>query len=426
MVETIYWYLQTRYAWTIQPEWLVILPGVWPGLGLTVDAFSKPGEGVMIVTPIYPPFLEVVKAERRRLQTVPAALRGGRWRLPLDEMEAAVAPDTRVLLFSSPHNPLGRAFDEEEIAAVVDLCRRHNIVLCSDEVHCDLRLDPVQHVPSLTIDGACDVTVTFMAPSKTFNLPGLQFAFGIIPDDSLRRRFRRAGEGLIEMDMPNVMGLAAAEAAYRYGGAWLAELLNYLRGNAAMVERFVAEELPGVGTTHVEATYLAWLDCRELGLDDPAGRCLAAGVALSDGREFNGAGCLRLNFGCPRATLEEVLARTKKGRWAAEVAARRRTGHRRQTVPRSARSANGSTILSGEVTQARRLSSVYKTAAPLDSAASRMNASQIERFSRSPRSTAASASSGGGATTRALRSKRANEAATTCGMGTSGLRVTVQ
>lgn len=313
MLETVYWYLQTRYGWTIDPDWLVFLPGVWPGLGLTVSAFSRPGEGVMIVTPIYPPFLDVVRSQGRRLQTVPAVLRDGRWRLPLEDMEAAVAADTRVLLFCSPHNPLGRAFDEGEIAAVVDFCRRHDIVLCSDEVHCDLRLDPVQHVPSLTSDGAHDVTVTFMAPSKTYNLPGLQFAFGIIPDDSLRRRFRRAGDGLIEMDMPNVMGLAAAEAAYRHGGAWLAELLDYLRGNAALVERFVADELPGVTTTHVEATYLAWLDCRALGLDDSAAACLAAGLALSDGRDFDGPGCLRLNFGCPRTTLEEVLVRTKKG-----------------------------------------------------------------------------------------------------------------
>jgi len=168
-------------------------------------------------------------------------------------------------------------------------------------------------VPSLTVDGARDVTVAFMAPSKTYNLPGLQFAFAVIPDEGLRRRFRAAGDGLIEMDMPNVMGLAAAEAAYRHGGAWLADLLDYLRGNAALVERFVARELPGVSTTHVEATYLAWLDCRELGLDDPAAACLAAGVALSDGRDFAAPGCLRLNFGCPRSTLEEVLARTRRG-----------------------------------------------------------------------------------------------------------------
>jgi cystathionine beta-lyase len=313
MIETVYWYLQTRYGWTIEPDWLVFIPGVWPGLGLTVSAFSEPGEGVMIVTPIYPPFLDVVKSQRRRLQTVQAELRDGRWRLPLEAMEAAVAPDTRVLLFSSPHNPLGRAFDEDEIAAVVDFCRRHRIILCSDEIHCDLRLDPVPHVPSLTIDGSHDVTLTFMAPSKTFNLPGLQFAFGIIPDDSLRRRFRRAGDGLIEMDLPNVMGLAAAEAAYRHGGPWLAELLEYLRGNAARVEQFVADELPGVTTTHVEATYLAWLDCRALGLDDPAMACLAADLALSDGKDFDAPGCLRLNFGCPRVTLEEVLARAKRG-----------------------------------------------------------------------------------------------------------------
>ncbi len=313
MIDTICWYLQTQHGWTIDPDWLVILPGACPGLSLAVRAFTKPTDRVMVVTPIYPPFLHVVKAQRRRLQTVPAVLRDGRWRLPLDEMESTVAPNTRVLLLSSPHNPLGRAFDEKEIAAVVAFCRRHDIVLCSDEVHCDLRLDPVPHVPALTIDGAHDVTLTLMSPSKSYNLAGLQFAFGIIPDDRLRRRFGRAGDGLIEMDEPNVLGLAAAEAAYRHGGPWLAELLEYLKGNAAIVERFVADELPGVSTTHVEATYLAWLDCRCLELGDPAAACLAAGLALSDGRDFAGPGCLRLNFGCPRTTLAEVLARAKRG-----------------------------------------------------------------------------------------------------------------
>ena len=194
LVDAIGAHLAARYGWRIEPDWLVWLPSVVPGLNLACRAFAGPGEAAMTVTPVYPPFLEAPPDQGRRLVTVPAASSAGRWHLPLQAMEAAVTPDTRVLLFCHPHNPLGRAWSADEVETVVDFCRRHDLVLCSDEIHCDLRLDPVQHVPSLTIDGAHDVTVTFMAPSKTYNLPGLQFAFGIIPDDSLRRRFRRAGD----------------------------------------------------------------------------------------------------------------------------------------------------------------------------------------------------------------------------------------
>jgi len=318
LVETVCEYAEAEHGWRIAPEWLVFLPGVWPALGLTVRAFARRGEGVLMVTPIYHPFLEIVEAQGRRVDGVPAVLRDGRWRLPLDELEAAVRPDTRVLLFSSPFNPLGRAFDRGELAAVLELCRRHGLVFCSDEVHCDLLLDPVRHVPSLTLDGADEVTIAFLSPSKTYNLPGLQFAWGVIPDERLRRRFREAAGGLIELDLPNSFGPVAAEAAYRHGGEWRAALLDYLRGNATLVEGFVADELPGVTTAHVEATYLAWLDARRAPAVLAAGPspyelCLAAGVALSDGAAFGGPGFVRLNFGCPRSTLEEVLVRTRAG-----------------------------------------------------------------------------------------------------------------
>ena len=308
LIEAIGAHLMARCGWRIEPDWLVWLPSVVPGLNLACGAFAEPGEAVMTVTPVYPPFLEAPPDQGRRLLTVPADFSDGRWQLPLEAMEAAVTPDTRVLLFCHPHNPLGRVWSKDEVGAVVDFCRRHDLVLCSDEIHCDLILDELVHVPAaLASPGDAERIVTLMSPSKTFNLPGLNFAFAIVPDEALRRRFTRPGEGLLPF--PGCFAIDAAEAAYREGGDWLADLLDYLRGNRDLVERFVAESLPRVTLTHVEATYLAWLDVRGLDLADAAEACLDAGVALSPGAAFGDPGFLRLNFACPRSTLQEALRR---------------------------------------------------------------------------------------------------------------------
>ncbi len=325
-------HLERSYGWRIERDWIVWLPSVVPGVSLTCRAFAEPGEAVMLVTPAYPPFLEELPAQGVRLVTVPSVPGegagsggedgpGGRergrarpatvWPLPLDAMEAALTPDTRLFVLCHPHNPLGRVWRRDELAAIVDFCRRHDLVLCSDEIHCDLVLDHLPHVPTATLSTeAAARTVTLMSPSKTFNLPGLNFAYAIIPDPGLRRRYREAAEGLLPF--PGCFALAAAEAAYREGGPWHAALLDYLRGNRDLVERVVMEELAPLTTTHVEATYLAWLDARGLGLPDPARAFREAGVALSDGADFGAPGWLRLNFACPRSTLEEALARMKR------------------------------------------------------------------------------------------------------------------
>ena len=332
LAEAIVDHLAGRHGWQIEPEWIVYLPGVVPALNLACRAFAGAGEAVMTVTPVYPPFLQAPPNQDRRLISVPAVLEDGRWRLPLEQMETALTQDTRLLLFCHPHNPLGRAYSREEVAAVVDFCRRHGLVLCSDEIHCDLLLDDVRHVPAaLVCDDtaaapaasnavtaiAADATartVTLMSPSKTYNLPGLHFAYAVIPDAVLRQRFKAAATGLLPM--PGPFATVAAEAAYRAGDDWLAELLAYLRDNAALVEGFVADSLPGVRMTHVEATYLAWLDgrnaCRDAGLSDAHKACLHAGVALTDGAAFGTPGFLRLNFGCSRRTLEEGLRRLQR------------------------------------------------------------------------------------------------------------------
>ena len=306
--EAIVDHLERRYGWSIEGDWIVWLPSVVPGLNLACDAFAAADEGVMTVTPVYPPFLEAPGQRGRRLITVPAELIGERWALPLAGLEAAATDDARVLFLCHPHNPLGRVWRRHEVETIVDFCRRHDLVLVSDEIHCDLILDDLEHVPAaLACPGDQDRIVTLMSPSKTFNLPGLNFAFAIVADEALRRRFVLPGEGLLPF--PGCFAVTAAEAAYREGGAWHDELLRYLRANRDALESFVAAELPRVRMTHVEATYLAWLDVRALGLDDPAAACRSAGVALSAGAAFGDPAYLRLNFGCRRETLDEALRR---------------------------------------------------------------------------------------------------------------------
>jgi cysteine-S-conjugate beta-lyase len=310
LVQAIVAHLEARYGWRIDPKWLVWLPSVVPGLNLACSAFAAPDEAVLTITPVYPPFLEAPGGRGRRLVTVPAELRDGHWELPLEALQAAVTPDTRVLLLCHPHNPLGRVWRPDEVEQLIAFCRRHDLVLVSDEIHCDLILDDLAHVPAALAgpdDG--DRIVTLMSPSKTFNLPGLNFAFAIVSDEALRRRFEQPAAGLLPF--PGCFAIAGAEAAYREGAEWLAELLTYLRGNRDLVEAFVAAELPRLTMTHVEATYLAWLDVGALGLDDPAAACRAAGVALSAGSSFGDPACLRLNFACRRALLEEALERLR-------------------------------------------------------------------------------------------------------------------
>jgi cystathionine beta-lyase len=308
LIEAIRDHIRRRHGWRIEAEWFVWLPGLVPALSLVCRAFAAPGEAVMTLTPVYSPFLEAPPAQDRRLIAVPVTYEDGRCSLPLAAMEEAVTPETRVLLFCHPHNPLGRVWRAEEVAAVAEFCRRHDLVLCSDEIHCDLLLDPLVHVPAaLATEDAHTLTVTLASPSKTFNMPGLNFAFAIVPDAGLRQRFLQACKGLVPL--PGCFAVVAAEAAYRHGDDWLAEVLDHLRGNRDLVEAFVAERLPEVGMAHIEATYLAWLDVSRLGLPDPMQRCLDSGIALSPGSIFGDPGFLRLNFACPRSMLEEGLRR---------------------------------------------------------------------------------------------------------------------
>jgi cystathionine beta-lyase len=263
---------------------------------------------VLTATPVYPPFLSAPRLSGRLLSSVPLHLADGRWGWDFAALEAALTPDTRLLLLCHPHNPVGRAWNAGELAGLADFCKRHDLIVCSDEIHCALVLDADRpHRPLATLDGEiARRSITLMAPSKTYNIPGLGCAFAVIPDAALRRRFVGAMNGIVPH--VNVLGLAACEAAYRDCDAWHAALIDYLRGNRDRLESVVGS-IPGLSMTHVEATYLAWIDARGLGVADPARFFEAAGVGLSRGDDFGLPGWVRVNFACRRALLDAALAR---------------------------------------------------------------------------------------------------------------------
>ena len=312
LVEAVVEGLQRDHGWTIDPDWLVWLPGVVTGFNLACAIAGKPGDGVLTAAPVYPPFLSAPENTDRVLQRCELVLQEGRWGWDWAALEASVDARSQMLLLCSPHNPVGRVFDEAELRRLADFARQHDLLICSDEIHCGLVLDEdCRHRPIASLDAdAAQRTITLMAPSKTWNVPALYCAFAVIPDAGLRRRYRHAMRGIVPH--VNVLGMVAAEAAYRDGDPWRQALLAYLRGNRDRVMEAVAA-MPGISLARPEATYLAWLDCRELiaeyNIGDVAAFFEAAGVGLSDGRYFGAPGWLRLNFGCPRATLDEALAR---------------------------------------------------------------------------------------------------------------------
>lgn len=314
--EAVAAHLWSRQRWRIDPTHLVPIPGMVVGLNLAARAVGEAGDECLVLTPIYPPFLTAPGNQGRRAVQVPLADTAEGWRIDWEALERATGPRTRALWLCSPHNPTGRVFTRAELERLAEHCIRHDLIIVSDEAHADLIVDPAAaHVPTSALGAEIAArTITILAPSKTWNLPGLGCALAVIPDDSLRRRFRSAMAGLVPH--VNALGLTAAVAAYRDGGPWLDRLLVYLRGNRDLLASTLAR-LPALRWHAPEATYLAWLDCRSVGHADPAARCEAFGLGVSDGRPFAGAGGIRLNLGCPRARLVEALARLERA-FAAE------------------------------------------------------------------------------------------------------------
>lgn len=312
-IEAVVGYLARKFDWDIGPDWIVWLPGLVSGLNVAARAVGEAGDAVFTATPIYPPFLSAPKNADRPLLTVPLVQGARRWGWDFAAVDAALEKQpTKLFLLCQPHNPSGRVWDDAELDAIARLAEKHDLIVCSDEIHNGLVLSPScqsRLFATLSPEIAAR-TITLLAPSKTFNIPGLGAAFAVIPNAALRRKFTRAMAGIVPH--PNLLGLAALEAAFTECDGWHAALLDYLRGNAAAVESAVAR-IPGLAMRPVEATYLAWIDAREFararGIDNPARHFEAHGLGLSDGAAFGAPGFVRLNFGTRRALLDEALQR---------------------------------------------------------------------------------------------------------------------
>jgi cysteine-S-conjugate beta-lyase len=313
--EAIIDWLEQRHGWNVQPDDLVFLPGVITGFDLACHTLKPARRGVLVQTPIYPPMLGAAKNTGRLPQEMQLTrLKDGSYCVDWDAFESAITEKTGLFILCNPHNPTGRVFLRDELERMAEICLSRGVLLCSDEIHADLVYPGHAHIPIASLDPEiARHTITLMAPSKTFNLAGMQCSFAIIPNQSLRRRYIAASKGLVSW--VNLLGRTAALAAYREGRDWLEQLLVYLQGNRDFLDKYVATDMPQLSLARPEGTYLAWLDCRQANLPaNPYGYFLEnARVALGDGCIFGpgGDGFVRLNFGCPRSILEEALNRMK-------------------------------------------------------------------------------------------------------------------
>ncbi len=308
--EAIRGHLASRYGWDIERDWILPLPSLVSGLYMA-SLMTAPGEQILVPGTIYPPFLSMPERAGRPMQTVPMRLEGERWVLDLARLEASITGASRLLLFCNPHNPGGTVYRREELEALADICRRHDLLVCSDEIHCDLVLDDgLAHVPFATLnEDAAARSIILMAASKTYNIAGLGFGFAIVPDAGLRQRY---GD-LVARRLPevNILGQTATEAALRHGESWRREQIAYLRENRDFLYRELGS-LDGMKMYLPEATYLAWIDVSGLGLDDPPAFFEEAGVGIAAGAYYGDPRFIRLNFACPRALLEEAVARIRR------------------------------------------------------------------------------------------------------------------
>jgi cystathionine beta-lyase len=310
-------WLGRRHGWEVRKDWMAKSPGIVPALNYAVRAFSKPGEGVIIQTPVYHPFYSAVEGNGRRVVRNPLRFDGRRYVMDLDDLERRIDRDVRMMIFCSPHNPVGRVWTREELERLGTIARRHDLVVFADEIHHDLVFRGRRHqVFAALSPELAERTVTGIAPSKAFNIPGLSTAAVIASNPGLLKAFKEETERA-GYELGQVFGVVGFEAAYAHGGDWLDALLPYLEANVDFLEEFLEEGVPGVRLVRPEGTYLALLDCRGLGLepDDLNEFFLRqAGVYFSDGTMFGREleGFVRINFGCPRPLLAEALQRIER------------------------------------------------------------------------------------------------------------------
>jgi cystathionine beta-lyase len=313
--EALIAWLKKRHGWEVQREWIIMTPGVVPSLFASVMAFAKEGEGVIVQPPVYFPFFSAVTTNHRKLIENPLRLAGDRYEIDFKHLEQCAADGARLMLFCSPHNPVGRVWSKEELTELLRIARRYDVTILADEIHADLVYPGERHIALATLAEENDKVITTVAPSKTFNIPGLGLSCVIAPNAAHRHAIQQVFDTL-HVSNTNPFSIAAFEAAYRGGEAWLDSLLVYLQGNRDFVYDYVAQHLPVIKVIQAQGTYLLWLDCRGLGLNDVKLRDFfvrEAKVGMNPGIGFgkNGSGFMRLNIASPRHVIAEALGRIK-------------------------------------------------------------------------------------------------------------------
>lgn len=307
----IEWFAQ-RHDWQIEREWIMPAPGVVPSLHAVAMAFAGEGEGIIVQPPVYPPFFAAASKTGRALVANPLVRRDGEYRMDLEHLEQC-APQARVLALCSPHNPVGRVWREDELRAMLEIARRHNLLILSDDIHCDLTFSGHPHTMLAALATDKDRIITAVAPSKTFNIAGMGLSALVVPDAAHRRALKTTFEAM-HMEPANPFSITAFEAAYRHGGPWLDALLDYLQGNIRLACSYLAEHVPEIRVDQPEGTYLLWLDCTRLGMTDTELKTFfirQARVGMNPGLSFGqaGSGYMRLNIGTRRAVVQEALKR---------------------------------------------------------------------------------------------------------------------
>ncbi|RKD24977.1 cystathionine beta-lyase [Ammoniphilus oxalaticus] len=310
-------WVERRQGWTIQKEWITSSPGIVTALSILVSTLTEPGDKVLIQTPVYPPFFQVVKRNKRELVTNELQLENGRYTIDFAQLEQQFKAGVKMMLLCSPHNPVGRVWTKAELERLGALCVQYGVIVVSDEIHADLLFSGHVHQPFAPLSEALlQQTVTCYAPSKTFNVAGLKSSFVIIANDALRAKYDEMLYNL-NLESESFFGVSAVEAAFRHGESWLISLMEYVEENLQLLLDTFAKRIPQIEVIQPEGTYLVWLDCRKLGLDSSelhAFMCKKAKVGLNQGTAFgtDGAGFLRMNIACPRSILVDGLDRIER------------------------------------------------------------------------------------------------------------------
>ncbi len=306
-------WMEKRHDWEVQREWIVPVNAILTGLNLAIEVLSDRRDGVLIQPPIYPPFYGAIKKQKRRVLENELLLHDGRYEIDFEDFEAK-AKEAKLFLFCSPHNPTGRVWERWELERMAKICHQNGVIIISDEVHADLCHKGHRHIPIASLSDARDITITLNAPSKTFNIAGIVTAYAIVPNSSLRRRFHEIFRRF-SLDAPSLISQTATIAAYTQSDEWLHELKSYLSENLSyLYKAFIS--MPKIKPVKMEATFLLWLDCREMGMDDEALQkwfVEEAGLGLNPGISFGkgGEGFMRLNFALPRLELQKAIDQLK-------------------------------------------------------------------------------------------------------------------